>query len=1127
MSSTTLSTVLRVSFRHAQARGRKRKVINATLMVACLVSLLCAGGCGGGSGSSAGTPPSPPSNPVPAILSLSPNFVNAGGAAFTLTVTGQNFLSSSTVQWNGSPRATTFSSSTQLEAQVTVADIATSGLATVSVNNPAPGGGSSGSAEFTINASSNPAPSLASLSPSFVNAGSPGFILTLTGTNFIPVSTIQWNGANVPTNYLSQTQLETQIPAASIATSGFAGITVVNPGPGGGTSTAMIFSIAYTPLVVNQKASDLVWDPTHQLIYVSVPSLASSNGNTITAIDPLTGNIKASQFAGSEPDRLAISGDDQFLYAGIDGSASVERFTLPGLLPDIKYSLGADSTSGPRWAADIGVAPGLPHTTAVSRGISNTSVYALGGMEVFDDATPRAGVSDAHNLFDSLQWGSDTQLYANNSESTGFDFFVLGVNSGGVVLNKDYQNEFSKFYMSIHYDSGTKLVYGDDGNVVDPTTGLHVGAFQASGLIVPDSALNSAFFLGQIAAQVGTQNFTIESFNLTTFAPIAEIVVPGVQGNPLHLIRWGTNGLAFNDDAGYVYILNTSFVTAHGARVLTPQRKLIPVAKTRSAPKVIRMSKAVPNVNAKANLAKKAYLSHSVIPNPAPSITALSPSAVTVGVNGLTLTVIGSNFVSLSTIEWNGSQRSTEFVSSSELQAQIGASDVASPGSVSVSVVTPGPGGGTSSALPFTVVAAANPVPSIVSLYPSAVAAGSGAFTLDVNGLAYFNASSVVEWNGSPRSSSLYSPGQLQVQINASDVASVGYALVSVTNPGPGGGTSAAPFQVLYQPTIVNQVTNDMVCDPLHQVIYISVPASASTRANQVCVLNPITATIVSCQSAGSEPDVLAISDDSHFLYVGEDGTGSVQRFILPSLTPDISYSLGNYGSGTPYYALDLQVAPGAPHTVAVTRGAPVIPAAQGGITIFDDSTPRPISAPGWNSGYSFDSLQWGADATVLYAADTESASNGFNFYTLSVSSSGIVLKQDYPSVFWNPGRIHYDRATGLVYSDDGFHAVDPSTGLPAGIFEVGGGWPMAPDSTLNAVFILSKYVWQGNANYTIDVFDMTHYVPVAQIPFSTVQNGLGRLGRFIRWGTNGLALNDRQGNVYLISGSFVSGAPR
>jgi hypothetical protein len=110
-----------------------------------------------------------------------------------------------------------------------------------------------------------------------------------------------------------------------------------------------------------------------------------------------------------------------------------------------------------------------------------------------------------------------------------------------------------------------------------------------------------------------------------------------------------------------------------------------------------------------------------------------------------------------------------------------------------------------------------------------------------------------------------------------------------------------------------------------------------------------------------------------------------------------------------------------------------------------------------------------------------------------------------------------------LVYSDDGFHAVDPSTGLPAGIFEVGGGWPMAPDSTLGHVFILGQYIGQAYSNYTLSVFDMQQYVPLARIPFSTAQGGINRLGHFIRWGSNGLAVNDKQGNLYLISAPFVN----
>ena len=48
----------------------------------------------------------------------------------------------------------------------------------------------------------------------------------------------------------------------------------------------------------------------------------------------------------------------------------------------------------------------------------------------------------------------------------------------------------------------------------------------------------------------------------------------------------------------------------------------------------------------------------------------------------------------------------------------------------------------------------------------------------------------------------------------------------------------------------------------------------------------------------------------------------------------------------------------------------------------------------------------------------------------------------------------------------------------------------------------------------------MSHF-PVTHIPFSTT-GGTGQLGRFVRWGTNGLVINDMSGNIYLISGSFV-----
>ena len=90
-------------------------------------------------------------NPVPSLTSLVPPNATHGGKAFTLTVNGANLVSGSSVEWNGSARATTFVNSGQVTAKIQAADIATAGTAAVTVKNPAPGGGTSNTLTFTIN----------------------------------------------------------------------------------------------------------------------------------------------------------------------------------------------------------------------------------------------------------------------------------------------------------------------------------------------------------------------------------------------------------------------------------------------------------------------------------------------------------------------------------------------------------------------------------------------------------------------------------------------------------------------------------------------------------------------------------------------------------------------------------------------------------------------------------------------------------------------------------------------------------------------------------------------------------------------------------------------------------------
>jgi YVTN family beta-propeller protein len=89
-------------------------------------------------------------NSIPTVSDFSPRAAATGGPAFTLTVVGLNFVSSSVVRWNGSDRPTAFVNSTEVTAQIPAGDIAASGTATITVFNPEPGGGSSKGLGFIV-----------------------------------------------------------------------------------------------------------------------------------------------------------------------------------------------------------------------------------------------------------------------------------------------------------------------------------------------------------------------------------------------------------------------------------------------------------------------------------------------------------------------------------------------------------------------------------------------------------------------------------------------------------------------------------------------------------------------------------------------------------------------------------------------------------------------------------------------------------------------------------------------------------------------------------------------------------------------------------------------------------------
>jgi hypothetical protein len=98
--------------------------------------------------------------------------------------------------------------------------------------------------------------------------------------------------------------------------------------------------------------------------------------------------------------------------------------------------------------------------------------------------------------------------------------------------------------------------------------------------------------------------------------------------------------------------------------------------------------------------------------NPAPVLSALSPSVTHAGSQAFTLTVTGSGFVQGAQVQWAGADRVTTFLGATQLSAAIAATDVAQVGSFNVTVRNPAPTVGPSNVLQFAVTSGPTPPPT-------------------------------------------------------------------------------------------------------------------------------------------------------------------------------------------------------------------------------------------------------------------------------------------------------------------------------------------------------------------------------------------------------------------------------
>ena len=209
--------------------------------------------------------------------------------------------------------------------------------------------GASGASVSVSGQGQAPVPSIASLSPASVVAGSNTTNVTVTGTGFIGGTQVLYNGVPLWTWNNGQNQLSFSLPPATLANPGTGTVTVYNPSPGGGTSNALTFTIY---AAVNYAVTSTTY---------SYKSIGGTNLNLYPWTSAQITSPFAIQYGGGSFTTLTVGGSGAISFSGYppqynvpipDNSVSTLVAPFWGPL----YPFGTGSNNNVFWQV-VGTAP--------------------------------------------------------------------------------------------------------------------------------------------------------------------------------------------------------------------------------------------------------------------------------------------------------------------------------------------------------------------------------------------------------------------------------------------------------------------------------------------------------------------------------------------------------------------------------------------------------------------------------------------------------------------------------------------------------------------------------------------------------------------------------------------------
>jgi hypothetical protein len=416
---------------------------------------------------------------------------------------------------------------------------------------------------------------------------------------------------------------------------------------------------------------------------------------------------------GNDPNQIALSSDDQYLFVGADGDHTIQRIKCSTMAIEKSYTLPLDSVGAGRdMAAQIVPVPGS--ATKFVAVLWAQRSPSTDGVALFDDGGLINHLPYDYPNYTEVNGGvfaSDPSVfYGMPFETFGASFFkVVTIDALGLHYTRPSPPYVGEANAGFRVFSDGTLLFTNNGQIYDPVTKSKVGslALTSTAYIAFDNSNGKVLAItGSDKSPSDYQATGLSFYNKSNYTVINKLYFDAVRTGfePMDMVRWGTDGLAFVTGSDfqinarkYVIVLRTSLISGS--------------------------------------------LSNT------PSISSLTPSQARVNSAAVTLTLKGSGFTADSVVKWKQTTLTSTFVNSGELTAVVPAALLTSLGSATITVSNASTGGGTA-VTTFVIVGAPHATLSGSSLSFGAVAVNSSSAAKDITiSNAGSTALSISKWN--------------------------------------------------------------------------------------------------------------------------------------------------------------------------------------------------------------------------------------------------------------------------------------------------------------------------------------------------------------------------------------------